>query len=75
MNTATSATAVHARSRNDSRAGRNSNSIARRSSTETDPNAPRILVCCGTGCKAVGSLDVLEAMQNGRGRSRVRTSR
>ena len=29
----------------------------------TDPDAPRIRVCCGTGCKAVGSLDVLEAMK------------
>jgi NADH-quinone oxidoreductase subunit F len=29
----------------------------------TDPAAPRILVCCGTGCKAVGSLDLLEAMK------------
>ncbi len=29
----------------------------------TDPEAPRIRVCCGTGCKAVGSLDVLEALK------------
>jgi len=29
----------------------------------TDPDAPRIRVCCGTGCKAVGSLNVLEAMR------------
>ena len=28
-----------------------------------DPSAPCIRVCCGTGCKAVGSLDVLEAMK------------
>jgi NADH-quinone oxidoreductase subunit F len=28
-----------------------------------DPDAPCIRVCCGTGCKAVGSLDVLEAMR------------
>jgi NADH-quinone oxidoreductase subunit F len=28
-----------------------------------DPDAPCIRVCCGTGCKAVGSLDVLEAMK------------
>ena len=28
-----------------------------------DPSAPRIRVCCGTGCKAVGSLDVLEALK------------
>jgi NADH-quinone oxidoreductase subunit F len=26
-------------------------------------DAPRIMVCCGTGCKAVGSLDVLKALQ------------
>ncbi len=30
----------------------------------TDPDAPCIRVCCGTGCKAVGSLDVLEAMKS-----------
>jgi NADH-quinone oxidoreductase subunit F len=29
----------------------------------TDPEPPRIRVCCGTGCKAVGSLDVLEALK------------
>jgi NADH:ubiquinone oxidoreductase subunit F (NADH-binding)/(2Fe-2S) ferredoxin len=29
----------------------------------TDPGALCIRVCCGTGCKAVGSLDVLEAMK------------
>jgi NADH-quinone oxidoreductase subunit F len=29
----------------------------------TDPDALCIRVCCGTGCKAVGSLDVLEAMK------------
>jgi NADH-quinone oxidoreductase subunit F len=28
-----------------------------------DPSAPRIRVCCGTGCKAVGSLKVLEALK------------
>ncbi|HSV93778.1 MAG TPA: NADH-ubiquinone oxidoreductase-F iron-sulfur binding region domain-containing protein [Desulfobacterales bacterium] len=28
-----------------------------------DPTAPRIRVCCGTGCKAVGSLKVLEALK------------
>ena len=28
-----------------------------------DPAAPRIRVCCGTGCKAVGSLKVLEALK------------
>jgi NADH:ubiquinone oxidoreductase subunit F (NADH-binding)/(2Fe-2S) ferredoxin len=28
-----------------------------------DPSAPRIRVCCGTGCKAVGSLDVLAALK------------
>jgi NADH-quinone oxidoreductase subunit F len=27
------------------------------------PDAPRIMVCCGTGCKAVGSLEVLKALQ------------
>lgn len=28
-----------------------------------DPEAPCIRVCCGTGCKAIGSLDVLESMK------------
>ena len=28
-----------------------------------DPNAPRVLVCCGTGCQASGSMDVVEAMK------------
>ncbi|MGE5257647.1 MAG: NADH-ubiquinone oxidoreductase-F iron-sulfur binding region domain-containing protein [Hyphomicrobiales bacterium] len=32
-------------------------------SAGTDPAALCIRVCCGTGCKAVGSLDVLEAMK------------
>jgi len=28
-----------------------------------DSNAPRILVCCGTGCKAIGSLNLLASMK------------
>jgi NADH-quinone oxidoreductase subunit F len=28
-----------------------------------DPQAPRMLICCGTGCKAIGSLDLLAAMK------------
>lgn len=28
-----------------------------------DPQTPRILVCCGTGCKAIGSLDLLASMK------------
>ncbi|CAO0821574.1 Bifurcating (FeFe) hydrogenase beta subunit [Desulfarculales bacterium] len=28
-----------------------------------DPNAPRIIVCCGTGCQATGSVEVIEALK------------
>ncbi|MBF0527753.1 MAG: NAD(P)H-dependent oxidoreductase subunit E [Deltaproteobacteria bacterium] len=28
-----------------------------------DPKAPRAIVCCGTGCQAAGSLEVVEAMK------------
>uniref|UniRef100_A0A7C4RU09 NADH-quinone oxidoreductase subunit F n=1 Tax=Desulfatirhabdium butyrativorans TaxID=340467 RepID=A0A7C4RU09_9BACT len=30
---------------------------------EQHPDATRILVCCGTGCKALGALDLLAAMK------------
>ncbi|MBI4797492.1 MAG: NAD(P)H-dependent oxidoreductase subunit E, partial [Desulfarculus sp.] len=29
----------------------------------SDPNAPRIIVCCGTGCQATGSVAVVEALK------------
>ncbi len=29
----------------------------------SDPNAPRIIVCCGTGCQATGSVEVVEALK------------
>ncbi len=31
--------------------------------TKNDPNAPKVIVCCGTGCQASGSLDVIDAMK------------
>ncbi|MFH1036181.1 MAG: NADH-quinone oxidoreductase subunit NuoF [Pseudomonadota bacterium] len=27
-----------------------------------DPHAPRVVVCCGTGCQATGSVEVVEAL-------------
>jgi len=36
---------------------------------ETDPDQPRISVCCGTGCRVHGSMDVIQAFReeiNGR---------
>ncbi len=29
----------------------------------SDPNAPRVIVCCGTGCQATGSVEVIEALR------------
>jgi NADH-quinone oxidoreductase subunit F len=28
-----------------------------------DPNAPKVIVCCGTGCQASGSIEVFEALK------------
>jgi NADH-quinone oxidoreductase subunit F len=31
--------------------------------TSTDPAAPRVIVCCGTGCQATGSVEVIETLR------------
>ena len=62
MNTATSAAAVLPEVKRLA-SGQELEQLRQRLIDRTDPNAPRILVCCGTGCKAVGSLDLLATMQ------------
>jgi NADH-quinone oxidoreductase subunit F len=63
MNTATSAAAVLPEVKRLA-SGQELEQLRQTLIDRTDPNAPRILVCCGTGCKAVGSLDLLETMRN-----------
>ncbi len=29
----------------------------------SDPDSPRVVVCCGTGCQATGSVEVIEALR------------
>jgi NADH:ubiquinone oxidoreductase subunit F (NADH-binding)/(2Fe-2S) ferredoxin len=29
----------------------------------SDPDSPRVIVCCGTGCQATGSVEVIEALR------------